>query len=139
MVTGFIYVKVVTVKLRKARSLVMNFFCGMIDWKKVFSFISSQDHCPRQILTIVNLQCATSRISTCKELEVRLCWLKLCSIDIHYTTAVPEMELFFIVWMRRVADFWMRWCVEAGGVGTKMRPKASTSASIGDTCGRRDF
>ena len=44
------------------------------------------------------------------------------------------MELFFIVWMRRVADFWMRWCVEAGGVGTKMRPKASTSASIGDTC-----
>ena len=49
------------------------------------------------------------------------------------------MELFFIVWMRWVADFWMRWCVEAGGVGTKMRPKASTSASIGDTCGRRDF
>ena len=41
------------------------------------------------------------------------------------------MELFFIVWMR--------WCVGAGGVGTKLRPKASTSASIGDTCGRRDF
>ena len=34
---------------------------------------------------------------------------------------VPEMELFFIVWMRLVSDVWMRWCVEAGGVGTKLR------------------
>ena len=35
--------------------------------------------------------------------------------------------------MRLVTDFWMRWCVEAGGVGTKLRPKASTSVSIGDS------
>ena len=35
--------------------------------------------------------------------------------------------------MRRVADFCMRWCVEVGGVGTKLRPKASTLVSIGDS------
>ena len=34
--------------------------------------------------------------------------------------------------MMRVADFWMRLCVEAEGVGTKLRPKASTSFSFGD-------
>ena len=73
----------------------MNIFCGIIDWQKVFSFISRQDHIQRQILTIANLWYPTSRISTCTELEVRLSWLKLCCFDIHYTTTVPEMELFF--------------------------------------------
>ena len=29
-----------------------------------------------------------------------------------------KWNCFFMVWMRRVADFCMRWCVEAGGVGT---------------------
>ena len=43
-----------------------------------------------------------------------------------------KWNCFFMVWMRRVADFRTRWCVEAGGVGTKMRPRVSTSVSIGD-------
>ena len=47
---------------------------------------------------------------------------------------VSEMELFFMVWMWQVAGFRMRWCVEAGGVGTKLRPRASTSISIGYGC-----
>ena len=93
--TVFIYVKVATLKLKKARSLVVNFFCFMFDWQKVFFFISSQDHIQRQIFTIANIWCTTSRISTCTELEVRFCWLKLRCFDIHYTTTVPEMELFF--------------------------------------------
>ena len=40
-----------------------------------------------EILTISNLQHATSRIWTCAEPEFRLCWMKLCSSDNHYTTA----------------------------------------------------
>ena len=27
--------------------MVMNCFCGMVDWRKTFSHISSQDHCQR--------------------------------------------------------------------------------------------
>ena len=38
-----------------------------------------------------------------------------------------KWNYFFMFWMRQVADFSMRWCVEAGGVGTKLRPRASTS------------
>ena len=34
--------------------------------------------------------------------------------------------------MRQLADFMTRWCVEARGVGTKLRPKTSTSVSMGD-------
>ena len=37
------------------------------------------------ILSIVNLQHAASRIWTSAEPEFRLCWIKLCSSDNHYT------------------------------------------------------
>ena len=43
-----------------------------------------------------------------------------------------KWNCFFMVWMRRVADFCTRLCVEAGGVRTKLRPRARTSASIRD-------
>ena len=43
-----------------------------------------------------------------------------------------KWNCFFMVWMRWVADFSTRWCVEAGGVSTKLRPRACTSVSIGD-------
>ena len=39
---------------------LMNYFCGMVDRRKAFGLISSQDHC--QILTIANLQHAASRV-----------------------------------------------------------------------------
>ena len=42
------------------------------------------------------------------------------------------MELF-LAWIKWLADFWMRLCVEAGAVGTKLRPKASTSVSMNDS------
>ena len=44
-----------------------------------------------------------------------------------------KWNCFFIVWVRQLADFRTRWCVDAGGVGTKSRPKASASVSMGDS------
>ena len=41
-----------------------------------------------------------------------------------------KWNCFFIVLMRQLVDFRTRWCVEAWGVGTKLRPKASTSVSV---------
>ena len=40
---------------------------------------------------------------------------------------------FFMVWVRRLADFRTRWCVVARGVGTRLRPKANTLVSMGDS------
>ena len=40
---------------------------------------------------------------------------------------------FFMLWVRRFADFRTRWGVEAGSVGTKLRLKASTLVSVGDS------
>ena len=39
------------------------------------------------ILTIANLWHAGSRVSTCTEAEFRLCWMKVCNSDNHYTAA----------------------------------------------------
>ena len=36
-------------------------------------------------------------------------------------------------------NFKTRWCVEAGGVGTKLRPNANTSASMGDSWWKEIF
>ena len=44
-----------------------------------------------------------------------------------------KWNCFFMVWVRRFGDFRTRWCVEAGSVGAKLRPKASTSVSVGDS------
>ena len=41
-----------------------------------------------EILTITNLQHAVSRIWTWAEPEFRLCWMKVCSSDSHYTSIV---------------------------------------------------
>ena len=40
-----------------------------------------------EILTILNLRNAASRIWNCAEQEFRICWRKLCGSHIHYTTA----------------------------------------------------
>ena len=42
------------------------------------------------------------------------------------------MELFFDSLVRGLVNFRTRWCVEPEGVG-KLRPKASTSVSMGDS------
>ena len=43
-----------------------------------------------------------------------------------------KWNCFFMVWVRQLSDFRTRWYVEARGVGKKLRPKVSTSVSIGD-------
>ena len=55
--------------------MMMNCFCGIADRGKA-----------SEILTIANLQHATSKIWTSAEPEFRVCWIKLCSCDNHYTT-----------------------------------------------------
>ena len=37
-----------------------------------------------------------------------------------------KCNCFFMVSMRRVVHFNTRWCVETGGVGTKLRPRTCT-------------
>ena len=64
--------------------IMMKCFCGLVDWPKVFSLISSQDHCQRSF--IANLWHSMSRVWTCTEPEFRLSWMKLCSSDNHYNT-----------------------------------------------------
>ena len=44
-----------------------------------------------------------------------------------------KWNCFFMVWVRQLSDFSTRWYVEGGGVGKKLRPKVSTSVSIGDS------
>ena len=47
-----------------------------------------------EILTIANLRHAAGRIWIRAEPGFRLCWVKLCSIDNHDTTALYQKELF---------------------------------------------
>ena len=69
--------------------IMMKCFCGLVDWPKVFSLISSQDHCQRSF--IANLWHSMSRVWTCTEPEFRLSWMKLCRSDNHYTTAPQQL------------------------------------------------
>ena len=61
-------------------------FCDMVDRRKVFSLISSQDHCQRSSPS----QSVVSMIWACAEPEFRPCWMTLCFSDKHYTTAKPN-------------------------------------------------
>ena len=33
------------IEVQHTAFVMMNCFCGMVDWQKVFSLVSSQDHC----------------------------------------------------------------------------------------------
>ena len=44
-----------------------------------------------------------------------------------------KWNCFFIVWVRGLVNFRTRLSVEPRGLGTKLRPKASTSVSMGDS------
>ena len=64
----------------------LNYFCGMVDRRKVISFSSSRNHC-QEILTIANLRHNMNRIWTYVEPVYRLRKMKLCRCGNHYTTA----------------------------------------------------
>ena len=57
---------------RKMMMMMMNCFCGMVDWRKVFSLISSRDHCQRSSPS-GSSPFSPGRIWTCAEPEFRLC------------------------------------------------------------------
>ena len=80
----------------KARSkFYLNYFCGMVDRRKAFTPYF-QPRPLSEILTIANLRHAESKVWTHAESEFRLCWMKLCSSDNHYTTA-PKYTLFIFI------------------------------------------
>ena len=57
---------------------MINSFCGMTDWQKAFSLISSQDHCQRSSLLWISDMPWARKIWTCAEpAEFRLCRMKL--------------------------------------------------------------
>ena len=81
--------------------LMMNFFLRN-DWPTKGALPSSRDHC--QILTIAILRHATSRTWTCAEPKFRLCWMKLCCSDKHYTKRprlFPETGLVQVFFFSR--------------------------------------
>ena len=59
-----------------------------------------------RIVTITNLWHAASRIWTCSEPEFRLCWMKLCSSDNHYTAGKTLLEeLIFVAYI--FVNWWL--------------------------------
>ena len=50
-----------------------------------------------------------------------------------------KWNCFFIVWVRQLADFRTRWCVEAGGLGTKLDLRRVLWSQWGVIGVRRDF
>ena len=64
--------------------MMMNWFCGMVDWQKVFSLISSQDHCQR-----------SSLLGISDTLRARFEPALWCSSDNHYTTVPQKMFLVY--------------------------------------------
>ena len=50
-----------------------------------------------------------------------------------------KWNCFFIVWVRRLFEYRTRSCVEARGVVTKLRHKASISVSMGDSWWEKRF
>ena len=88
------------------------------------------------------------RFWVCSRNSVRLVELGSGSVQVEGLQYVGHLvargwflkwNCFFIVWVRGLADFRTRWCVEVVAVGTKLRSKASTSVSWGIVGGKRDF
>lgn len=48
------------------------------------------------IVTIINLQHTANRIWICAEFEIRVCWIKLCWSNNHYTTASQKRPFQYI-------------------------------------------
>ena len=83
--------------------LVMMMMMMMMNWMKGIK-LYFQPGPLSEILTITNLWHTASRIWTCSEPEFRLCWMKLCSSDNHYTMA-PRLK----IWLSEVVIFYLLW------------------------------
>ena len=72
-----------------------------------------------EIFTVANLWHAASRIWTCPEPRFRLCWMKLCSSDNHYTMAPKPLAIhrganIWCQYTTSVEFFFMNWRVNLG-------------------------
>ena len=67
--------------------MMMNCSCGMVDWRKVFSLISSRDHCQRSSPSRIS-DTLRAGFEPAQNLSSGLleCWPELCSSDNHYIT-----------------------------------------------------
>lgn len=72
--------------------MVMNCFCRMVDRRKALS-LTSRPGPKSEFLINTNLRHNANRIWKCAELEFRLCWMRLCSSDNHWTTALLIFSL----------------------------------------------
>ena len=90
--------------------IMMNCFCGIVDWQKVFSLISSQDHCQRYSPSLFSYTLRAG-FEPAQNLEFRLCLIKLCSSDNHYTS-VPQNTILWhrdINWLQKWLLHWILW------------------------------
>ena len=71
--------------------MLINDFCGLVAKRKVYF----PQETLSEILTMPNIQWATSRIWTWAEIEFWLSWLTLCGSGNHYTAASPFLSLMF--------------------------------------------
>ena len=76
--------------------MMMNCFCGMVHRGKAFMTYLKPGPIS-EINTIADIWHAATRVWTWAESEFRLCWMKLCSSDNHYTIA-PRQQLFLDFW-----------------------------------------
>ena len=67
---------------------------------KAFSFISIRDHCQRSSPSQIS-DMLLNRVWTCVEHEFMLSWMKLCSSDNHYTTALQFILYRFLEILQR--------------------------------------
>ena len=65
--------------------MMMNCCCGMVDRRKAFSLISSQDHCQRSSPLWIS-DTPQAGFEPAQSLGSGLSWMKLCSSANHYTT-----------------------------------------------------
>ena len=74
--------------------MMLNCFCGMIDRRKEFSLISSQDR--RQRFSPFRISnTPRAGLEPAQNLSSTLCWMELCNIDNHYTTAPQDTHDIF--------------------------------------------
>ena len=78
--------------------MIMNSFCGMVDRREVFSFISKKDHCQRSSLSRIS-DTPHAGFKPAQNRKFRLCRIKTCISDNHYTTVprtYPMLDLLIV-------------------------------------------
>ena len=75
---------------------MMNCFYGMVDQSKFFFYSFSKSGPFPEILIIANIRNVDRRIRTFTVPEFKLCWMKLCSSDHHYSRKAYNYSQLFL-------------------------------------------